>query len=345
MNDSSAPDATQASIRQPVSGDVRVGIVGAGAIAAIHRDAIAGLDGVTVTAVTSTRRPSDAGWARVPFVEGFEALVRSPLVDVVCVCTPSGSHARMAIEALEAGKHVVVEKPLSLEPATADRVVQVARDRSLLAVCISPSRYEPQLDDIAALATSGRLGRPVLAEGLIRWYRDAGYYERAAWRGTWSGSGGVLANQGYHTIDLMCWLLGPADAVRGFDARRGHDIEAADTAVAAITFASGALGVISASTAAYPGVPECLNLFYDRGFVRVEGGGVVQWAFEGVPMPGDAETHVSGASDPIAIGTLGHERQWRDVVAALRDGRDPRFTAADAVPVVRLLDAARGSRA
>jgi len=245
------------------------------------------------------------------------------------------------MEALQAGKHVIVEKPIALSLHEARELVTFAQARELLAVGIAQARYELQIGEVVRLAHAGELGQPIIAEALIRWHRDDLYYASSPWRGTWEGSGGVLANQGYHMLDLMCWAFGTADVVQAIQESLTHQIEAADTAVAAIKFKAGGLGVISASTSAYPGMPEALNLFFDRGFVRFEGGKIVEWSFAGLEEPAGGRTLGSGASDPLAIGSSGHGNQWADIIQALQRGIDPRFTAVDTLPAIALLEAAR----
>jgi UDP-N-acetyl-2-amino-2-deoxyglucuronate dehydrogenase len=336
---------TSAWVRTPLEPTIGIGFVGAGAIVDIHRAAIASIPGLQVVGVWSRRRPDGSRWTGLERFDDMSNLLASDAVDIVCVCSPSGLHGEHVLAALRAGKHVVAEKPLTLDPAEAAAAVRLARQEGLLLSYIAQSRYQPQAARLMALIRGGDLGRPVLAEALIRWHRDAAYYRQADWRGTWFGSGGVLANQGYHTIDLMCWAFGDVAEVEGIDAVLTHDIEAADTAVVAIRFENGALGVIAASTSTYPGRPECLNLFFDRGSVTLEGGRIVHWTFTDAAQP-RGEQHVGGGeADPMAIGSLGHADQWTDIGAALRSGRDPLVVGEDALPVLRLLWTARRDHA
>jgi UDP-N-acetyl-2-amino-2-deoxyglucuronate dehydrogenase len=311
---------------------VRIGIVGFGQIGRIHLQALAQCPDATVVAVA--RRSDPPPDLAIDWHADADELVRRPDIDLVAVCTPSGDHAAHALAALEAGKGVVVEKPLALTVAAGERVVRTARGRGLFLAAISQRRTEPACRYLKDALDAGRLGRPVLGEALVRWHRDRAYYESAPWRGTRSMDGGVMMNQAIHTIDLLRWLFGSVAAVTGATATRVHRIEAEDTAAATLRFANGALGVISATTATTPGLPAELNVFCERGLVSLHDATVVRWEIPDVPPPPSVEAPGSGSSDPAAIGILGHLRQWRDILDAYRDGREPLVTGEDALATV-----------
>jgi predicted dehydrogenase len=326
---------------------VRVGIVGFGQIGRTHFDALKSCSDARVVAISRRQSPSeDLG---IDWHAGYQELLRRADVDLVAICTPSGDHAPQALAALEAGKGVVVEKPLALTLADGERVVQIARDRGLFLSVISQRRTEPSCRYLHQAIIEGRLGRPVLGEALVRWHRDQRYYDSAPWRGTWAMDGGVLMNQAIHAIDLLCWLFGPVAEVSGATATLARRIEAEDTAVATLRFASGALGVITATTATSPGLPAELNLFWDRGLISLHDAGVVRWEAPDLPPPPPDERPGGASSDPAAIGGLGHLRQWQDILAAYREGRDPLVTGEDALATVSIIlaieEASRTGRA
>lgn len=317
---------------------VRVGIVGFGQIGRTHLRALEQCPDATVVAVASRHGPPtdvNIGWHA-----DARELVRRPDVDLVAICTPSGEHAAQAVAALEAGKAVVVEKPLALTLADGERVVRTARERGLFLSVISQRRTEPACRYLKAALEAGRLGRPVLGEALVRWHRDQAYYDAAPWRGTRAMDGGVLMNQAIHAIDLLRWFFGPVEEVTGATATLVRRIEAEDTAAATLRFASGALGVIAATTATTPGLPAELNLFCERGLVSLHDATVVRWEVPDAPAPPPSEAPGSGSADPAAIGSLGHLRQWRDILDAVRDGRQPLVTGEDALATVAMILAA-----
>jgi UDP-N-acetyl-2-amino-2-deoxyglucuronate dehydrogenase len=323
-----------------IAATLGVGIVGYGSIGRTHHRALSECEGVEVVAATRSRagagpRELDASLA---WCTDAEELIGRTDVDVVCICTPSGSHATLAIEALRNGKHVVVEKPLCTDLETGERAVRLARNSGQLLSVISQRRFEPQNVHLRGLLHERLLGRPILGEALVRWYRGQDYYDSAPWRGTLAEDGGVLLNQAIHVIDLLCWLLGPVAEVSATTATLAHEMEAEDTAVATLHFASGALGVVAASTATRPGLPAELNLFFERGAVSVHDDRVVRWDVpEPLPAPPVDAGAGSGAADPAAITALGHLRQWRDIVAALREGREPSVTGEDGLATVAVV--------
>ncbi len=320
---------------------VGVGVLGLGSIGTTHARALgelAELAEVRAYSGGNESRSAEAGWPDAVRVEP-EELVQRPDVDLVAVCSPSEYHADQAVAALEAGKHVVVEKPLALTVADADHVVELARRRGLLAAVISQRRFEPEYRAVEQLLADGTLGRVRLASTHVHWWRDDDYYRAAPWRASMAGGGGSLMNQGVHNVDLLQWLCGPVTEVTAQYATLAHDIDAEDTTVATLRFTGGALGVLSTSTATPPGSPATVTLHLDRGVVELGQGEILRWDVDGVPRPSVTGAAASGAADPAAIGISGHVTQWADVLAAVREGRTPAVPAAEGAAVVRLMRA------
>ena len=300
---------------------VRVGIIGFGHIGRTHLEALNALPDATVVAV-SRREPlsQDLG---IAWHADYRELVQRDDIDLVAICTPSGHHAEQALAALDAGKGVVIEKPIALTLEDGERVVRTARDRKLFLSVISQRRTEDAVQSLYRALADGRLGQPVLGEALVRWSRDQRYYDSADWRGTRAMDGGVLMNQAIHAIDLLCWLMGPVESVSGATATLVRRIEAEDTASASLRFASGALGAITATTAIAPGLPAELNLFCELGLVSLHDANVARWEVPGSLAPVLDDLPGSGSTDPAAIGSMGHQRQWRDILDAFKAKRDP----------------------
>ncbi len=318
-----------------------VGILGLGSIGRTHAGAIEQVDGLEVRATvggegwdnaTSYGRSSDPG--------AVAALLADPAVDAVAICSPSGLHAEHTVAALEAGKHVLVEKPVATTAADALRVVRAAEkaraESGAVAGVVSQRRLEPQHVHLKELIDSGQLGKPVLGEALIRWFRDSDYYDFADWRKQAPG-GGSLMNQGLHSVDLLRWLFGEVTEVAALSDTVVHEMEAEDTSVAALRFDTGALGSIVTSTATRPGLPAELNLYFEAGQVAIHHTDVVRWEVD-APAPPAAATVDSGASSPM-IGTEGHQTQWSDLLLAIRTGAEPMVTVADGGNTVALIEA------
>jgi len=322
-----------------VTKELGVGILGLGGIGLTHARALREIaPDVRLQAFSGgdAERAGEAGWPDAVQVAP-EELVRSPGVDVVAVCSPSAEHASHAMSAMAAGRHVVVEKPLALTVADADRVVALAAEHGVVAAVISQRRLEPEYAALKDKLARGALGRLRLATTQVHWWREPDYYQAAPWRSSMAGGGGSLMNQGVHNVDLLRWLCGPVTAVTAQYGTLAHDIEAEDTTVATLQFANGALGMISTSTATPPGSPATVTLHLDRGVVELGQGEVRRWDVDGVPEPVGTSGISSGAADPAAIGIAGHVQQWRDVLTSIRTGAAPAVSAADGAETVRLL--------
>ncbi|MBD8062854.1 Gfo/Idh/MocA family protein [Oceanitalea stevensii] len=319
---------------------IGVGIVGLGGIGAIHARALAEL-GERVRLVAYSGGGPDvvaaAGWHDAVRV-AHEEVAQQDGVDVVAICSPTQTHAALALAALEAGRHVVVEKPLAVTVGEAEAVARLAEERGLLVSMVSQRRFEPEHVHVQRLLRSGELGQLRVASTEVHWHRDDAYYAAAPWRTSMAGGGGSLMNQGVHNVDLLRWLCGPVESVTAQYATLAHDMDAEDTTVATVRFASGALGLISTSTATPPGSPATIMLRLSTGVVELGQGSVERWEVGDVPPPAGSSREISsGAAAPLAIGHAGHLNQWRDIVRALDDGAPPAVGARDAVETVRLL--------
>jgi UDP-N-acetyl-2-amino-2-deoxyglucuronate dehydrogenase len=323
-----------------VSENSGFGIVGAGVIGALHAEAIGMVPGARLVAVTDALPESAkelAGRYDCAAEPDLGALLARPDVDVVSVCVPSGLHAEVGIQAVAAGKHLVVEKPIDVTLEAADRLIGAARAAGVAVTVISQHRFDTGLDELRRLLDSGALGRLVLGEASTKWYRTQGYYDSAAWRGTWALDGGSLMNQGIHYVDLLRWCMGPVTEVTAVCATQTHQVEVEDTALAIVRFASGALGTIVSSTAVYPGFSQRLEITGTEGTVIVEDGKIVSRALRGGPPgpggpPGQEEAPeaADAAADPGGIDPASHAAQIADLLRAIGQGRQPSVTAESA---------------
>ena len=322
------------------------GIVGAGIIAAVHADAIALLPDARLVAVTDVAADParDFAAARGCAAEpSLDDLLARRDVDVVCVCVPSGLHAEVGVRAAKAGKHLVVEKPVDVTLAAADRLLAAARQAGVTLTVMSQHRFDPGVTELKRLIDDGALGRLVLGEASTKWYRTQAYYDAAPWRGTWAMDGGALLNQGIHYVDLLRWCMGPAVEVTAVCTTQAHDIEVEDTALAIVRFASGAVGTIGATTAAYPGFPQRLEITGTQGTATVEDGQLVRTALRGAAdpasAPGPAQNPAQAtAADPAALDSAVHAAQLADLLAAADEGREPAVSGQDgrdALEIVR----------
>lgn len=316
----------------------RVGLIGLGSIGQTHARALRQLDGVEMVAYSggSPNRIAETGWPDAEQV-GVDDLLGRDDVDIVAIASPSESHGAQTIWALESGKHVVVEKPMATTVAEADAIVRLAEANRLLVTPMAQRRLEPEHVHLKRLLDEDRLGTIVLGETFVHWTRDDAYYAHAPWRTSMAGGGGSLMNQGLHNVDLLAWLLGPVVEVTAQTATLGRQMEAEDTTVATLRFASGALGAVITTTATPPGEPAELSIRTTKGFARLTQEGVADWTFQGIEPPEQVDPFASGAADPAAIGTSGHREQWQNMITSLREGTAPSIGARDGRDTVRLL--------
>jgi UDP-N-acetyl-2-amino-2-deoxyglucuronate dehydrogenase len=324
------------------------GIVGAGVISAIHARAIGSLPGARLVAVTDVAHDRAAAFASAhectaePDLDGL--LARDD-VDVVSVCVPSGLHAEVGIRATAAGKHLVVEKPIDVSLEAADRLISAATRAGVVMTVISQHRFDPGLIELRRLLDEGQLGRLVLGEASTKWYRSQAYYDSAAWRGTWALDGGSLLNQGIHYADLLLWSMGPVAEVTALFSTVTHQIEVEDTALAALRFASGAVGTIVASTAVFPGFAQRLDISGTGGTVVVEDGEIIRRDLSADSAePGLRGSRAAGASapspaaaKPAGLDTVSHAAQIGDLLTAIDEGRAPAVTSADGRAVLEVV--------
>lgn len=283
----------------------------------------------------------------------WDDVLADTTIDAVTICTPSGTHASLGVQAVEAGKHVVVEKPMDVTVEAATRLRDAARMNGRTLTVISQHRFDRATQQ--ALRVVAEIGTPVLVDAHVPWWRPQEYYDAGAWRGTWaSDGGGALMNQGIHTVDLMLALAGPVRRVQAIAATRAHAIEVEDVVCAALLFESGAVGTLAASTAVAPGFPARLAVHGAEGSVVLEGDRVVVNARRGelatrVDEPSAHALTVASVGtrglDPDTLGTeveewgVAHRRQLADFVDAVEHGRAPVVTAESGIAALEVVTA------
>lgn len=320
---------------------VRFGIVGCGAIGPTHATAISRLPDAELVAVADPVAERAAELADRFGVRGVyrdtASLLADPEVDVVCLCTPSGRHADGAIAALEADKHAVIEKPMDVTVEACDRLIAAQQRTGRLVSVVSQHRFDPATKRVKELVDQGKLGRLALVTAEVKWYRTQAYYDGGDWRGTAAlDGGGALMNQGVHMVDLLLHLAGPVQTVYAQTRTAAHErIEVEDVAVATLAFASGAVGTLVATTAAYDGLPARIDLFGTTGSVILEGEAIKLLKLRDDPAEPVGEL---AAKATPAWGDA-HAVQLADVVRCLRTGDRLRSDAADGRAAVRLVQA------
>ena len=298
----------------------RFAIFGCGVIAGFHAAALGDVEGASLTACADVNPAAAEAFAKkhdIRALADFDALLADPTVDVVTICTPNGTHAELAIRALEAGKHVVLEKPMAITVADCDRIIEARKASKGKLTVISQLRTSPDILRARELVRSGALGRIVLSELIMKYYRAPEYY-KGSWRGTKKmDGGGALMNQGIHGVDILQYLVGPTKNIQSITRTLSHEIEVEDTAVASVEFESGALGVIVASTATHPGFERQIRISGTRGAVEITENQIVRLVIDGVDEACEAFTGASGASSNTAISHTEHAKQLSAFVRVL----------------------------
>jgi UDP-N-acetyl-2-amino-2-deoxyglucuronate dehydrogenase len=289
---------------------------------------------------TPKRRQEFGSAYGLPVVESIDALLGNSRVDVVMILTPPRTHADLAIQAAKAGKHVLVEKPIDVTFERARAVVMAVEDEGKKLGVVFQHRFRSGAAKLRGLLAEKALGELLSVSCSVRWWRSAEYYAQPG-RGTIErDGGGVLLTQAIHTLDVMLDLAGPAQRVsaicRTSPMRR---IDSEDIACATVEFHSGAVGVIDATTTAYPGYPERIEFAGTRGSAVLEAERLI------VQRPGQAPVQIDGSSaggggaDPMAFSHEPHRRLIEDFLDAVRAGREPRVSGRNALAVHALIDA------
>jgi predicted dehydrogenase len=322
----------------------RVALIGLGMAVAPHAKSLRDLqDRVDVVAWSPSAERRQAFGKAYPFTfaESLDALLADPKLDAVAILSPPNTHLDLVQKAAAAGKHILLEKPLEISTARAQTLVDCATQAGVTLGVVLQHRFRPAGERLKAIIDAGLLGHIVSCSTSIRLWRPQSYYDEPG-RGTRArDGGGVLMTQGIHTLDLMLSLAGPITEVTGYAMTSPvHRMETEDMVAAAVRYASGAIGVIDATTAAFPGFAERIDLVGEKGTASLAGTSlVVQW------QDGTREAHVADGSaggtgaDPMAFPHDYHRSVWTDFLDAIAAGRQPRVTGAEALKVHRLIDA------
>lgn len=312
------------------------GVIGCGMISKFHAKALAEIEGAELVACFD-RVPEAANALASEFggtaYDDLDAMLGHEGLDVVTICSPSGAHMEPCLAAAKAGKHVIVEKPLDVTIERCDAMIKACEEAGVKLATIFPSRFHQSSKLMKEAVDAGRFGKLALGDAYVKWYRTQEYYDSGAWRGTWKlDGGGALMNQAIHSVDLLIWLMGPAEEVMAYTTTLAHErIEVEDVATATVRFASGALGVIEATTAGFPGSLKKIELSGSAGTAILEEEDIIKWDFaEETPEDEVLKTQMmgknstgGGAADPAAIGHHAHAELFRDFLEALEQNRAP----------------------
>jgi len=339
---------------------VRIGIVGCGAIFRTHADAIGQIDSATLTAVyDEVLERAEAASVQYSCMAARSLDELLDLCDAVIVAVPSGLHSQIGIQAVSAGKHALVEKPLDVTLERASDLVEEAKRAGVKLAGMSQHRFSKSIQRVRQAAQNGELGDLLAGDAYIKWYRTQAYYDSGDWRGTKSlDGGGCLINQGIHMIDMIQWIMGGVASVQAQMRTAAHNVEVEDIAQALVEYRNGATGIIYGSTSFYPGLPERLEVHGRHGSVVVESDCVRLWKADaeaaaeglyggGVMMQPTPTLHTASQNEELLIRESAadrsacwgeqHRLQIQDFVDAILEDREPFITGQDALEPLKVV--------
>ena len=324
---------------------IGIGIIGTGSIVNTYVKCISEIRGAKLIALYTKSSDRVEGAEKlygVPVFDTIEKLLAHPEIQLICVCNESGNHGEAIKKSSEAGKHILSEKPLEVTTEKIDEVIESCRRNNIILGCVLQNRCSKDYQIVEKNVREGKLGKLLMGNAHINWYRDKEYYSKNPWRGTKRYDGGAaFMNQGIHTVDLLLNLMGQVKSVFGNMKTMVHDIEGEDVGIGILNFANGAMGTITAGTALYPGYPERLEIFGEKGSVLMEGGKIKKWNVQETPSPISMKNKEikSGASDPRSIGHANHKTVIRDMINAIEQNHTPMVDGAEARKAVEVITA------
>lgn len=305
------------------------GIVGCGVISKWHIAAINAIDGAELIGVFDNYRQGAEKIAKqysCKVFDTYEEMLSCNQIDIINICTPSGTHASLAIDAANHNKNIIVEKPMAITKQQIDELVYTVEKNNVKLAVISQLRFKDSIQKAKSAILNGELGDIVLGDVYMKYYRSQEYYDSSAWRGTWEmDGGGALMNQGIHGIDLLQYLVGPVKSVMSICKTLARDIEVEDTANAIVEFENGAIGVIQGTTSVEPGYPRIIQISGTNGTIEITEDTITRWNIAGSSSKGiqaDLST-IKSYRDPQGLESDSHVSQIKDFISAIEEGRRP----------------------
>lgn len=305
------------------------GIVGCGAISKFHVAAINEIANAKLIGVFNTPKSFAEDFAKeynCRVFDTYEEMLCCEDIDVVNICTPSGTHAPLAIEAANHKKNVIVEKPMAITENEIEELVCAVEKNNIKLAVISQLRFNENIQKVKKAIESGELGDIILGDVYMKYFRSPEYYSSSNWRGTWAmDGGGALMNQGIHGIDILQYLVGPIKTVSAVCKTLARDIEVEDTASLVVEYENGAVGVIQGTTSVEPGYPRVIEITGTKGTVSLTETDITKWDIDGktFDITDSPQRDFYGFRDPEAIALHSHLPQIKDMIKAIEEDRPP----------------------
>lgn len=327
-----------------MSKTLKWGIVGCGTISQLHCVALEFVENAELYAVCDIieerAKEKAAEFGAKKIYTSYQEMLLDPEIDAVSICTPSGMHGEMCIQAALAGKHILCEKPMEITADKMQKIIDCIEETNVKMGCVFQRRCENKFKAVKDAIASGRFGKVILADAYLKYYRSQEYYDSADWRATWElDGGGALMNQGVHGIDLLIWIAGDVESVFARCGALVRNIEVEDTAIASLKFKNGALGNIEGTTSVYPGMETLLEIHCEKGSIVIGDSGIKEWKIEN----SDEEAPVIEAptfaikDDPAKLPYTSHVAPYQDLADAILYDRKPAITPQEARKSVDLI--------
>ncbi|MFD1707822.1 Gfo/Idh/MocA family protein [Siminovitchia sediminis] len=314
---------------------IRAGLIGCGYISHKHVRTLSRMTEISLIAVCDIQpgkmketaalyQSEKSSENEITLYKNYVDLLKDSRIDLVINCTSSGFHYPMTKEALRYGKHVIVEKPLTLSLREADDLIHTADLRKKHIFVCHQLRFRPLMQRIKELLDQGVLGETYMGTVSLRLHRSLDYYTSSNWKGTWEHDGGMLVNQGVHLIDLLIWYLGDVQSVYGEMVSRAHEKETEDAACGILSFQNKAMGLIEANTITKPkNQGYQLSIFGEKGTIHIGGPGfneVLHCYIEGLPTVEEELRRLSIQLDE-------HERMYQSFLKTITQQKENDMSA------------------
>ncbi|MFQ6115860.1 MAG: Gfo/Idh/MocA family protein [bacterium] len=324
--------------------ELKIAIIGWGTISHIHAQAILSSQHCELCCVYSSSVDKNdqikANYS-VQVFNNYDELLKSDLVDAVAICTPSGAHLNFAVKAANAGKCVIIEKPIEVTLARAQKIIEACHRNNVTLSVIYQNRFSDAVIRIKDILKENKLGKIFYASGYVKWYRSQDYYDSGKWRGTIAlDGGGALMNQAIHTIDLLVYLVGDIKSVCGFASTFTHErIEVEDSAVASLRYENGAIGVFEASTSIKPAQARRIEIHGENGTIILDGDLLTVTIDDKREVENFSKPKTRAGLTPSGYDIMLHQRQYDEIAAAIQHETSPMVNGEESIKSLAVVNA------
>ncbi len=309
---------------------IKFGLIGCGRISEKHFQAIEQIENSKIIAcadiIKSRAVKASEKYKTKSVYTDYKKMLENEDIDAVLICTPSGLHPKMGIEAAKKKIHIITEKPMAINLKSADDLIKACDDNLVQLFVVKQNRLNPPIQLLKKAISKNRFGRLFSANATVRWTRPQSYYDQAKWRGTRELDGGAFLNQASHYFDLIQWLMGSAESVMAFTTTLNHEIETEDEGAGIIHFLNGAIGVIEVTMNTYPHNYEgSITILGEFGSVKIGGiavNKIEHWEFKDYD---DDDKYIEQSNtNPKNVYGFGHLGFLQNVVNVLQGIAKPK---------------------